>query len=183
VLSEPTVPALLVAARSAPAPPGYELPGGADDETLDGFERRTGLLLPAALRAWWGAVNGALIGPGGLFGVRDPDDNLSAEGCLRLYPHWLSAGWIPIAGNGLGDHWVTAPGPRGDEGWVAFIDCHDDPHRISSYVASDVLRFLRFLLAAEQGERRWPSDRAYVMALDPALAEVPASLAPWGRDE
>jgi cell wall assembly regulator SMI1 len=179
VLSEPTIPSLLAAAHSAPVPPGYELPGGADDETLDGFERRTGLLLPAPLRAWWGAVNGAQLGPGGLFGVRDPDDFLSAERYLRLYPGWAGSGWIPIAADGLGDYWVTAPGPRGGEGWVAFIDCHDDPHRIRSYVASDVLRFLRFLLDQEQGEKRWPSDRAHVLAEDPALADVPEQLAPW----
>lgn len=179
MLSEPTIPSLLAAARSAPAPPGYELPAGADDETLDAFERRTCLPLPAALRAWWGAVNGAQLGPGGLFGVRETDDFLSAERYLRLFPHWRASGWIPVAGNGLGDHWVTAPGPRGDAGWVAFVDCDDDPHRIRSYVASDVLRFLRFLLAQEQGEKRWPSDRDFVLAEDPALADVPEALAPW----
>jgi hypothetical protein len=179
VLSEPTIPSLVAAARAAEAPPGYELPGGADDALLDAFERRTGLRLPETLRAWWGAVNGALIGPGGLLGIREPEEFLSVEGCLRLFPQWASSGWVPIAGNGLGDYWVVLPGPGGDEGWVGFVDCHDDPHRIWSYAASDVLRFLRFLLAEEQGEKRWPSDRAYVLAEDPALAEVPEPLAPW----
>ena len=98
-------------ALRVPAPPGYTMPAGASETAFKNFERRTGLQLTAPFRAWLAEINGAMIGPGGLFGVREPSDFLSIEKCLRMYPKWRELGWVPVASDGTGNYWVTAPGP------------------------------------------------------------------------
>jgi SMI1/KNR4 family protein SUKH-1 len=166
-------------ALRVPAPPGYTLPGGASEEELNDFEARTVLPIAVQLRAWLVEVNGAMIGPGGLLGVRGPRDFLSIDNCLRMYPEWRELGWVPIASDGTGNYWVTLPGPDGSDGWVAFIDTHLDPEAINDYAASTVFRFLGFLLESELGNRGWPGNRKYVLARDPGLSSVPDSLVPW----
>jgi cell wall assembly regulator SMI1 len=166
-------------ALRVPAPPGYTLPGGASEKELSELELRTGLRIPAEFRAWLVEVNGAMIGPGGVFGARDRRDVLSIEGCVRLFPAWRKLGWMPIASDGTGNFWVTLLGPDKSNGWVAFIDAQIDPEVISYYAATTVFRFLGFLLEAELGERGWPGDKSYVLARDPGLLRVPDCLAPW----
>lgn len=178
MLSAPDVEHVLRLAERAPSPPD-EVLVGASAAALEGFEARTGLRLSADFRHWLLAVNGATLGPGGLFGVRDARDFLSIEGILKIYPDWVDRGWIPIAADGVGNYWVTAMGPDSTDGWVAFVDTHQDPEVLQSYVASSVLHFLSFLLTAELGEPGWPAHRDHVVALDAAMAGVPDELAPW----
>ncbi len=168
-------------ALRVPAPPGYTMPAGASETAFKNFERRTGLQLTAQFRAWLAEINGAMIGPGGLFGVREPSDFLSIEKCLRMYPKWRELGWVPVASDGTGNYWVTAPGPGRSDGWVAFIDTHLDPDAFERYAASTVFRFLGFLLESELGNRGWPGNKEYVLARDPGLLSVPEALAPWRR--
>lgn len=77
--TDPSLGDLLALARRAPMPLDYELPGGASEQELGRFEARTGIAITPQLRAWLATVNGALIGPGGLFGVRGATDPLSIE--------------------------------------------------------------------------------------------------------
>jgi hypothetical protein len=95
-----------------------------------------------------------MVGPGGLFGVCEAKDPLSIEGCLKIFPEWSRLGWVPIASDGVGDYWVTAPGTESSPGWVAFVDVHKDPETIDRYAASSVFHFLDFLLSAELGDKR-----------------------------
>lgn len=177
--TELTATELRELASRVPAPPGYILPSGASGEELSAFEVRAGIRIPPQLRAWLGEVNGAVIGPGGLFGARDSKDFLSLEGIIRSFPVWRESNWVPIAGDGVGNYWVTLPGPDGSDGWVAFVDTHLDPESVSHYAASTVFRFLGFLLESELGEQGWPSDIGYVLDRDPELLNSPDSLMPW----
>jgi cell wall assembly regulator SMI1 len=179
MLKEPQPEDLRTLAGRAPTPPGYRLPSGASEQELRDFESRTGLEIPAQFRTWLAQVNGAMLGPGGLFGVRESSDPLSIERYVKIFPVWRELGWVPIASDGVGNYWVTAPGPDGSGGWVAFIDVHLDPGTIGNYAASTVFRFLSFLLNAELGEQGWPQNREYVLDRDPGLFDIPDSLAPW----
>lgn len=75
----------------------------------------------------------------------------------------------------MGNYWAVTKGPEGSESWVSFIDVHNDPGSIEYYAASNVLRFLKFVLSAELGERGWPRSCEYVLELDPELQSASAA--------
>jgi hypothetical protein len=181
MIRPPTLDELIELAQRAPAPPGQVL-SGASDEELYGLGSLVGRSLPAGLRQWLRVVNGAMLGPGGVFGIRPRRDYLSIQKYLRIYPEWASLGWIPVASDGVGNYWVIVPcGPDGSPDWVAFVDIESNPASVDRYVASDFMRFMRFLLEAELGESRWPSDRDYDLERDPKLGIAPEELAAWVR--
>jgi cell wall assembly regulator SMI1 len=178
-MNDPALEELMELARQAPAPPGQRLTG-ASEADIAKLENEIGRTLSGGYRRWLMAANGAMLGPGGMFGIRDKRDFLSTEKYLALHPEWQSLGWVPIAGDGLGNYWVVVPqGPDGTSDWVAFVDTHEDPANVDRYVASNVLKFVRFLLESELGETRWPGDRGYDLERDPALAAAPEDKAAW----
>jgi hypothetical protein len=179
MLTDPGPDGLIALARRVPMPPEYQLPAGASEHEIGTFETCVGLKVPSQLRAWLEKVNGAMAGPGGLFGARGATDFLSIEKYLKIFPAWRRLGWLPIASDGLGNYWVVVPGPDGSAGWVAFIDVHSDPEAIDYYAASTVFRFLGFLLNSELGEQGWPRTRQYVVEHDHGMENVPESLSPW----
>jgi hypothetical protein len=63
---------------------------------------------------------------------------------------------------------------------VAFTD-QSDYDALDYIVASNLWTFVRSLLLADAGDRRWPFNRDHVFALDPAMAHVPAYLQPRGE--
>jgi hypothetical protein len=178
-MNDPAVEELIALARRVPAPPDQEFTG-AGEEDIAALESEIGRTLSLGLRRWLQVVNGAMLGPSGVFGIRDVRDFLSIEKYLRIYPEWQKLGWVPIASDGVGNYWVTVPqGPDGSADWVAFIDTHENPGTVDRYVASSFLRFMRFLLKSELGETRWPGDKAYDLEWDPELANVPEGQAAW----
>jgi len=178
-MNDPTIEELIDLARQVPAPPGQEFTG-AREEDIVALESEIDRALSPELRRWLRVVNGAMLGPGGVFGVRDVHDFLSIEKYLRIYPEWRTLGWVPIASDGVGNYWVTVPqGPDRSADWVAFVDTHENPGAVDRYVASSFLRFMRFLLKSELGETRWPGDKEYDLECDPALANVPEAQAAW----
>jgi hypothetical protein len=87
-------------------------------------------------------------------------------------PERRDRGWVPVANDGSGDHYVVDAG----SGTVYFVDQAD--YDVAAYAAASGLpAFLEFLLEGELGERRWPFDASYVLDRDPALAGVTPS--PW----
>jgi hypothetical protein len=170
---------LIKLAKRAPAPPGQELVGASETE-IQNLENEIARPLSPGFRSWLRAVNGTMLGPGGIFGIRNSRDTLSIIKYLNSYPEWKSAGWVPIAGDGLGNIWVVVPqGPDGGPDWVAFVDVHEDPAAVDRYFASSVPRFIEFLLRAELGETRWPIDREYDLEQDPPLSAASEEEAPW----
>ncbi|MDQ1444266.1 MAG: hypothetical protein QOI20_730 [Acidimicrobiaceae bacterium] len=164
---------------------GAPLPTGASADDVRGFEARTGLTLPGEVVSWLQRVNGALVPPGNVFGLRDAEDFLSIEHYLRIFPDWAGLGWVPIAGDGNGDYWVVfrrdaAGGAGGERVWVGFVDAQEGFDAIDQIVAGSVLSFLRFLFEGELADDdRWPYDADYVLARDPELAQAPSDLLPW----
>jgi hypothetical protein len=137
--------------------------------------------IPPEFRKWLARVNGGPIGPGGMFGVDSTVDAFSIRGCLKTFPEWKGLGWLPVAADGVGNYWVSLVGPNDSEGWVAFIDTHESPELVDSYVASGVASFIRFLLESELGEKRWPRSESYVVSRDPGMSAIPYEFAPWNR--
>jgi hypothetical protein len=82
-----------------------------------------------------------------------------------------------MAGDGNGDVCVLITAGQ-LAGYVAFID-QSVYEAIDYVVVSNLWTFVQLLLLADAGERRWPFDPNYVPELDPAMAQVPASLQPW----
>jgi cell wall assembly regulator SMI1 len=157
--------------------PGTSFPGGADDAEIADLQRTVGLPLPPELVEWLRVCKGDAIGPGGLYGVRHDSRAVDMASMLELFPGWQERGWLPVAGDGNGDYYVLITGGE-LAGHVAFIDqCDFDA--LDYIVASDLWTFLRSLLLADAGDRRWPFDRDHVLAVDPAMARVPADLQPW----
>lgn len=179
IMNEPAIEELMELARRVPAPPGQNFTGASEAE-ISGLETGIGRPLSPGLRRWLKVVNGAMLGPGGVFGIRGPRDFLSIEKYLTIYPEWRSFGWVPVASDGVGDYWAAVPqGPDGGTDWVAFVNTEDDPASIDRYVASSVPHFMKFLLESDLGETRWPGDRAYDLEHDPALAAAPEGKAAW----
>jgi hypothetical protein len=179
MLKEPRIEELIELTCRVPMPPGYELPHGATEDELTEFESRTGLSLVAEHKDFLRRINGAMIGPGGVFGVRNASDVLSIEEYLKIFPEWRERGWVPIASDGVGNYWVVTDGPDGSAGWVAFVDVHLDAHSVGYYAASSFNRFLNFLIRSELGEYEWPPRQEYAMQWDPRLVELPSSVRPW----
>jgi hypothetical protein len=161
-----------------PRDPQQPLPGGASDTELADLAARLGVALPQVLTAWLRICKGAAIGPGGLFGARPDQAFLDMAERLALHPQWRAVGWLPIAGDSCGnDDVLITTGPQA--GFVAFIETVADPDRTAYLVASDLWRFLVFLLQRELGDRRLPFDAAAVLHSDPRLSEGPIGLLPW----
>jgi hypothetical protein len=120
-------------------PPESDRPCGTDDRDLRDFEERTGLRLPEALDAWLRECNGALMGPGGLYGIRPPQTGLDIEMPLERHPGWLQRGWIPVPGDGVGNHYVVTTEISSEpEGIVLFLEEMENPHEPAYVVASRV---------------------------------------------
>ena len=68
-----------------PTPPDYQMPAGLSEPELARFEGRTGLTSPSSVREWLKMVNGALIGPGGTYGIRPRETWLDIESLVWAY--------------------------------------------------------------------------------------------------
>lgn len=118
--------------------PGEQPSPGASDDVLDAFERRTGLTLVddhrRLLRRADG-IQGAL-----LYGVAPASEYLAIEHVMRVNPDMTEHGWVPVLGDGCGQHWVverTADGYR-----IGFVEAIY-PEVIDHYEPEPLLEFLR----------------------------------------
>jgi cell wall assembly regulator SMI1 len=165
-------------AHEAVRAPGTSFPGGADDDEVADLQQAVGLPLPPDLVEWLRVCKGDRIGPGGFYGVRYSPNVTDIASVLDWFPHWRERGWLPVGGDGNGDHYVLIT--NGDlTGCVGFVD-QADIDAIDYIVATNLWTFLWFLLRDDSGEdRRWPFDRNHVTAHDPAMATIPADKQPW----
>jgi cell wall assembly regulator SMI1 len=160
--------------------PGKSFPGGADDAEIADLQQAVGIPLPADLVDWLRVCKGDLTGPGGLYGVRHSANVTDIASALDWFPSWREHGWLPVAGDGNGDHYVLVT--NGElTGCVGFVD-QADTDAINYIVATNLWTFLWFLLRDEAGHHRWPFNRNHVVGHDPAMATIAADLQPW-RDE
>src|SRR2546430_2684767 len=109
--------------RKVPKPPEDSLPKGITDGECDDFEKRTGISLPDDVRHWLKVANGPCVGPGGVYGIRPLRRHFDIESFLSLFPSWKKRKWIPIAGDGCGNHYVVPTEHEYGSGYpVLFID-------------------------------------------------------------
>ena len=163
-----------------PSPPDEGIPAGATEHQVAEYEKRLGLSIPNKLRAWLLTCNGPCVGPGGIFGMNTRRESQDIERILTLRPNWHEKGWIPIAGDGCGNYYVVATeGEFGEGEPVLFIDTMEDDSVPAYVAASDIWRFLRFLLKKELGESKWPYNRDEVAMADPAILSFRDVELPW----
>jgi cell wall assembly regulator SMI1 len=164
-----------------PRPPDAQPCSGASSEQLSVLENLLGYSMPEPLRTWLTLCNGVIAGPGGLYGSKTTDDFLDIAFVLRMYPSWRERKWLPIAGDGNGNHYVIdASHTHLDTDGVFFVDVSEDPLELAYVVASGLPQFLVFLLEREVGVIQWPFDRDFVLARDSAISSVtPPRLLPW----
>jgi hypothetical protein len=163
-----------------PKPPEDALPGGVEDNDCNDFQLRSGIILPHDLRVWLKLANGPCVGPGGLYGIHPFRDHLDMEVFLSLFPSWRERGWIPIAGDGCGNHFVLPTNQAYGNGFpVLFVDTSFSPDSVSYIAASDLGHFLVFLLGRELGNRGWPFDKDFVMLSDPRIVQFRGVDFPW----
>jgi hypothetical protein len=164
--------------RQLPLRTGEQLPPGAPDSELDLFSGRTGIQLPTAVRAWLNLSNGAGVGPKAMLGVKTRDRYRDIEYVYKFAPLWKENGWIPLTSDGSGNYYLVVP-TRGQYP-VVFVDVSVDPEKPTYVVASNPLRFLRFLFEDELGLEGWPFNPEYVESRDPEIrAFYDDFAAPW----
>lgn len=165
----------------APRPPGGRPYAGASDEQLSRLEHQLGYPLPPSMAAWLSLCNGIVAGPGGLYGVATDEDFLNINSILSLYPDWRDRKWLPVAGDGTGNHYVLDASRNYLDGdAIYFVDASENAHALAYVVASDLRGFLTFLLDRELGRQGWPFDANYVLGRDPGIARVTCQdLLPW----
>ena len=124
--------------------------------------------------------NGPCVGPGGLYGIKTIRKHLDIEVYLEMFPGWQTKKWIPIAGDGCGNHYILATQDDYGAGFpVLFIDCSMDDESPAFIVASDIGHFLAFLLGKELGVSGWPFDEASVVHADPSIRHFQGVALPW----
>jgi cell wall assembly regulator SMI1 len=162
-------------------PPGESIPPGASPAEIVTLEATIGISLPPLLRKWLSTSNGPFVGPGGIAGINPKREDRDIPWLLELFPSWKSNRWIPIAGDGCGDYYVVSTQNEfGDGEPVLFIDVHDgDDSRPTFIAASNVWRFLRFLLLKDLRKSKWPFDEIEVLAADPEILTFSGVPLPW----
>ncbi len=164
---------------------GWEPPPGAVDESVVAFCAEFPHPVPEAIRRWWRACNGPVIGSGALYGV-DPRDRFSDIAWVyEHYPEWRDHGWLAMGEDGCGNYYVLDAVAGDREHYpVFFVDHEIDMGRPDYLVASGVWEFLWFYLSEELGEDRWPFDRDFVLAHDPEIIRFrDYAPLPWEVDE
>ncbi|MFO0975738.1 MAG: SMI1/KNR4 family protein [Planctomycetaceae bacterium] len=149
---------------------------GASAEELDSLELRLGWRLPIGLRSWLSAVNGSLAGPGGFYGVKQSRKVLEIEDILARYSDWKAMRWLPIGGDGCGNHYVVScSGAYGLTEAVMYIDTIVSTLKPAYFCASDAWRFADGILSIEVLGKRWPWDHEFLAELDPMLLSSPVA--------
>ena len=163
-----------------PKPPEDSIPTGVTDEEIAQFEERTGLAVPAVFRSWLRFTNGPCVGPGGFYGILPLRSHLDIEEYLARFPNWKKRRWIPVAGDGCGNHYIMPTQNEFGLGYpVLFIDVAKSADFPSYIVASDLEHFIVGILRNEIGSIGWPFDRNKTLAFDPHLLDYLQLHFPW----
>lgn len=163
-----------------PRPPEDSIPSGVTDEEIAQFEERTGIVVPAVLRSWLSVTNGPCVGPGGFYGIHPLRSHLDIEEYLTRYPNWNKRQWIPVAGDGCGNHYIMPTQNEFGLGYpVLFIDVGRAVDSPSYVVASDLEHFIVGILRKEIGSTGWPFSRDNTLTFDPQLSEYHGVPFPW----
>lgn len=163
-----------------PRAPEDEIPKGILEHECNGFAKRTGLVIPPDLRDWLMISNGPCVGPGGFYGIQPHRHHLDIESYLEAYPIWKNYGWIPIAGDGCGNHYIlTQRDEFRCDNPILFIDTSTSFESDCYIVASDISHFIVAVLEQELGKRGWPFDKQFQLNFDPQIINCIGAKLPW----
>jgi hypothetical protein len=166
--------------HKVPAPRKGVTIAGTTTVEIEKFARRNSIHVPEELQDWLLFCNGALLGPGGLYGLRPSDSFLDIEARWALHGSWKEKGWLPVAGDGCGNEYVLLLNtPDSVDHPVLFIDTSANPETPAYVVASGLWLFLKFLFLDELKLTHWPFDKEEVLAADPKLADYRVYPLPW----
>lgn len=161
-------------------PPEDSIPSGVTDEEIAQFEERTGISVPTTLRSWLRITNGPCVGPGGFYGIHPLRSHLEMEDYLIRYPDWSKRQWIPVAGDGCGNHYIMPTQNDFGAGFpVLFIDVGKAVDSPSYVVASDLEHFIVGILRKEIGDTGWPFHQDNTLTFVPGLSEYHGVPFPW----
>ncbi|WP_081752686.1 SMI1/KNR4 family protein [Kallotenue papyrolyticum] len=159
--------------------PGETIPEGLGDEEIAAFTERTGVAVPSEVAELLRFMNGPYVGHKVLLGIIDHEYR-GIEPIYQLYPYWKDRGWLPIGGDGCGNYYVVPTRGEFGPGYpVFFVDTMDDPDVPAYIVASNVVRFVEFLILNELGEIDWPWDKNEVLKKDPDILRYCRIPIPW----
>jgi hypothetical protein len=159
--------------------PELSLPNGVSREKIEQFERQHDLSFSDELRDWLTETNAPYVG-GQYFMGLDTDTLRDIEVAFSLVPQWQERGWIPVAGDGSGNYYLEVS--RGDFGPgkpIIFLDHEIDLLTPSHIVASSFKVFAENLIHRELHKVRWPFDKEFVLANDPAILDFKGIALPW----
>ncbi len=159
----------------------------ATDGAIEGCEKRLGVRFPSQLKAWLKTFNGMRAPPGNFYGISPNCEGDCIEEMMESdFPDYRSRKWIPVAGDGCGNHYVI---PYGADVapilFVATTSCHDAAAYV---VASDLEHFLELVFEHEiricKGDLGaftpdWPFDEQFVRERDPQIARFNSVPLPW----
>lgn len=130
-----------------------DLPDGCPPDLAQWLKQCNGLLLDDG--TW-------LLGTGGHL-----EEILRIEVVFDRYPVFVDHDWWPVACDGFGNYWVLV-----DAGFVAFVDCVEDPSRLAHVVASSLDRFLIPFVVPFLHRNGWPFEPAVATSWDPSVLAV-----------
>lgn len=165
--------------QNVPKPAGYLMPKGATRREIKLFEKRTRFVIPVDVRRWLGRYNGTLLCSGGTYGINTGNDRLEIEDHLSFYTNWGARGWLPVASDGCGNHYVVDLGSSLRGHPVYFVETVMDEDKAAYVVGSNIWQFFRFLLMRAVGAGGWPFNKQFVLDLDPDLEMCETASLPW----
>lgn len=172
---------LLVA--SAESTPG-ELMSGSETH-IAAFSKFAELEVPADVAAWLRHSKGYILRSGQvLYSLWPQHISASLVHALMYSTACQLMRWLPVASDGCGNQFVVPA--RGDGAGhfpVWFVDQAGYDHP-TYCVASEIGRFLEFLLEGEVSskpgsKRRWPFDRVLMTHKDPEMLNCRGAPLPW----
>ena len=134
------------------------------------IELNLGFFFSDEVIQWYNFCNGALTSPGGLYGFENT--YIDIANVYSCYPFWIQNKWLPLAGDGHGNHYICLLDPNSKYfSHVFFVDT-SHPNELCYAVGSNVWYFFFFLFRNELGEKRWPFDMDYISSIDPNFIHV-----------
>ena len=105
---------------------------------------------------------------------------MDIEGYLSQFPDWKKREWIPVAGDGCGNHYIIpTQNEFGLGNPVVFVDVGRAVESPSYVVASDIDHFVLGTLRKEMDDTGWPFNRERTLAFDHRISDFHAVPFPW----
>lgn len=124
---------------------------------------------------YFGTINGIIIGPGALLGIKRNLPFLSVEFYKNLNSFILSEKILPIASDGTGNIYVLILDKSDIRyGSVYFIELHSTSFCLEYVVASSLSKFIEFILKFHHGEalNKWPYNKQFMEEFDSDLFKI-----------